>query len=80
MYIFRMAYRHSNGEVEGFCGCGSSQAAAERDAERKVRSKCLALDQIYDRNRRIDSVRGVDKAEMEIIRADWKVSERSSDQ
>jgi hypothetical protein len=77
MIICRLAYRHANGELEGFAGCGSTPQAACAHAERKIASKLACCRLAFDRARIVRSANGLSKEEMATLRADWKISERS---
>jgi hypothetical protein len=74
MYFFHIAYRHHNGEVEGFTGTGFTKESARRHAEAKVRDKvvngCLRP---YDPNRLILSKVGLSPAEIATLIDDWKI-------
>lgn len=78
MFIYRMAYRHENGEVEGFAGCGFTEEAAEKDAHRKAGVKCEGIGKPFSLARCINTKAGLTGEEMATVRADWEISARSS--
>lgn len=88
MYVYRVAYRHENGDVEGFVGTGINETAAKQDAYRKIRQKITFLASIQEKSglecsveinpeRLCVSGAGLTAEELESIKNDWKVSERS---
>lgn len=46
MYEYRLAYRHHDGEVEGFKGWGFTARAAEEHALRQIQEKVKLIDSI----------------------------------
>jgi hypothetical protein len=77
MFIFNIAYRHLNNEVEGFTGCGfSSKNAARIDAVRLIVAKCDAIGQRYDPSRLIEQPEGLTREEKQLIFNDFKLSQR----
>lgn len=72
MFLFRLAYRHQNNEVEGFKGVGFTKQTAQADAERNARNKCEAIRQPYDPNRLINNPEGLSPEDLKIIRKDWQ--------
>jgi len=77
MYVFKLAYRHENGEIEGFAASAFSQSAAERNALNKVRAKVREIRQTFDESRVIRSDKGLTPDEKKQVRADWRVSDKS---
>jgi len=53
MYQHRLAYRHENGEIEGFLGTGSTKAVAKTKAIARASRKADQLDQAFDKGRLI---------------------------
>ncbi|GMV81467.1 MAG: hypothetical protein AMXMBFR7_26510 [Planctomycetota bacterium] len=54
MYEYRLAYRHHDGAVEGFTGCGFTREAAERNALNRIREK---VEWLEDMRRHMDPTR-----------------------
>jgi hypothetical protein len=74
MIIYRIAYRHANGEVEGFTGSAlSGEQAARHNAVRQIQSKCNAIGTVYLAGRTITSFTGLTPEEIKTIQADWKI-------
>ncbi len=73
MFIFNIAYRHENGDVEGFTGCAfTSKKAAKTHAIRLIVSKCEAIRRRYDASRLIESSDGLTGEEIKLIQKDFK--------
>ncbi len=73
MFEFNAAYRHADGMVEGFVGCGFTAASAKAKAYRAMVEKCEAIGQAFDDGRMITSASALTKDELAIIRADWRM-------
>lgn len=71
MIRINLAYRHQNGDVEGFSALRFGHAAAEEACFRLIKEKCLALDQEYDPRRVINTHKGLKSEEMKTIQDDW---------
>jgi len=71
----RLAYRHLNGEIEGFYGYGFSADAARKSAEKSVRAKVVGIDHLYDPSRIVVSMDSLKPGEMERIQRDWALAE-----
>lgn len=72
MYVSRIAFRHANGEVEGFIGTGFSPEAAEQNADQGIRNKLWSINSpTYSRSRIIRSADGLTPDELATIRRDW---------
>lgn len=78
VYTHQLAYRHDNGEVEGFKGSDitGDKAKAKADAIQQVRRKCEAIGQPFNPSRLIENEKGLTDAEIRIVRNDWKVEVR----
>ncbi len=75
MHTYRLAYRHDNGEVEGFVGNAFTDAAtAERNAIRAVTEKCTAIGKAFNHRRILRSFDGLTAVEEALIRQDWGVA------
>jgi hypothetical protein len=72
VYIYRLAYRHHDGEVEGFVGVGFDKKAAEHAAVRKAAAKVRAIGQVFRADGVIHRPEGLSPDEVAQIRRDWK--------
>lgn len=77
MRTCKLAYRHMNGEVEGFTGVGSNAASAKTNAINKIKNKCAGINQPFYENKVILSVHYLHQDEIPQVREDWKISARS---
>ncbi len=77
-YEHRNAYRHDNGEVEGFLGTGGTKAKAKADAIDQISRK---LDQLaaseghdisFSKSRVIDRPSHLAPEELARVQADWR--------
>ena len=81
-HLFNIAYRHQNGEVEGFRGFGLSAETAQEDAVEQIKRKLKTVEEwnqdgsIYDESRVIRSFDGLTKDERDLIQKDWKANVR----
>ncbi len=73
MFINQIAYRHQNGEIQGFVGTGFTVQAAERDSRRRIEAKVGSLGQAFDPGRIISRREQVTTDEMKMIQDDWKL-------
>lgn len=73
MFEYKLAYRHANGEVEGFVGTGFTESAAQRNAEVKAANKCIDARLPFEWNNLIYSPKNLTKTEMEVVQNDWKL-------
>lgn len=72
MFTARIAYRHENGQVEGFLGTAlQSASAADAAAQRLIQSKVADIGGNYDPQRIIRHESVVTGDELKMIRADW---------
>lgn len=78
MYEFRLAYRHGNGEVEGFVGVGSTTATARRAAVNKATAKAAVTGTAFDPARLVERAAGLSADELKLVREDWTISARSA--
>jgi hypothetical protein len=76
MYQYNLAYRHQNGEVEGFQGIGFGEVAAERDAKDQIARKLQQIDQPFEEHRIITSMELLTQPERKQVMEDWKNSGR----
>lgn len=74
MIRYQIAYRHENGEVEGFVGYAfSNPDKARSNAIQQVRDKVLAIGGTYYENRLIESTAGLHGKDFDTIKRDWKL-------
>lgn len=71
MFLYRLGYRHLNGEVEGFIGFGWRKETARSKAVERAISKVEAIENVFDPKRLIENNKKLTPAELETIRADW---------
>jgi hypothetical protein len=76
VFEFLIAYRHQNGDLEGFAGVGFKPESAQQDAYRKMQQKCFALRQPFVEER-VVSDKGLAAEDLATIQADWEISRRS---
>lgn len=81
-YEHRNAYRHDNGQVEGFLGIGGTKAKAKSDAIDQINRK---LDQIaateghdtsFDKSRVVERPSSLAPEELTKVQADWRAGVR----
>jgi hypothetical protein len=72
VYVYRLAYRHQNGEVEGFVGVGFEKKTAERAAVMKALAKVRAIGQVFRADGVIRRDDGLSPDEVAQVRQDWK--------
>ena len=72
MYEFRLAYRHGNGEIEGFTGAGSNIKAARRNAILRAEEKAGHTPHPFDPARLIENADELTPDERATVRTDWK--------
>ncbi|MBC9783690.1 hypothetical protein H1S01_04085 [Heliobacterium chlorum] len=79
MFVYRVAYRWPNGEVEGFLGIGAEKDIAEADARERIASRIRILKQKglvpsnanFNEKALITSEEQVTDEEYGIIQNDW---------
>ena len=74
MHTFRCAFRHDNGEIEGFSGFGFGEFGAKKDCIEQVRRKLLDGpwdSQKVDEGRMIFSKDELTPNELETVCRDW---------
>jgi hypothetical protein len=76
MYCCQLAYRHRNGEVEGFRGVGFSIESSRQDCLRQIRYKVEAIDGCYSLNRVIEHTADLSVTELAQVREDWALGMR----
>lgn len=73
MFHYFLAYRHGNGEVEGFAATRFTRERAQAACEAAIREKVSHTPHAFDPARVIRSKDGITDAEFETIKADWKI-------
>lgn len=77
-HIHNLAYRHDNGEHEGFAGTSlSGPEDARRHAIGKAIAKCESIGRTFDPGRIIESDKGLSREVYDQLREDWQISRRS---
>ena len=81
MYEHRTAYRHENGDVEGFIGTGSTKARAKADAiDQIIRKLSMVTDLdnsvVIDTSRIISVLSSLTPEEMYRVRVCWNCGTR----
>ncbi len=78
MFVVNLAYRHTNGDVEGFQGVGSTKAAANRDALNQLYRKLASFQppEQADPTRLITRESELTTDELASVRRDWKSNVR----
>jgi len=72
MFICNLAYRHINGDVEGFSACAlTSKARAEEICIESMQRKTEDIGQVFSALRVIRSSKGLTREEITTIKADW---------
>ncbi len=72
MYRVNYAYKHENGEIEGFSGFAfGGKDAAKKNCIAAMAAKCSAIQQPFRADRVKKSSIGMSAAEMKIVREDW---------
>lgn len=77
MFEYRLAYRFSNGDIEGFIGTNFTEKAARENAIDQIYKKIAWINDLgttkeqFSDNRIITSFDGLTKEEKEIIRNHW---------
>jgi hypothetical protein len=72
MYVYKIGYRHANGEVEGFVGVGSTGEASRVNAINKVSREVEAKLLKFELSRILDSMESVTAVELVTLREDWR--------
>ena len=73
-YTYKLAYRHDNGEVEGFVGTAFHQENARRATILKIIEKVVGIGRQFHPDQVIESVDGLTPDEIATIQNDWKIS------
>ena len=69
-----LAYRHANGDIEGFSGWAFTGAPlADADAVKRVREKCESACIPFAPSRILRSPAGLTPEDLATVRADWKL-------
>jgi hypothetical protein len=81
MYRCNLAYRHDNGDIEGFVGHAlGDKAAAERDCIKQMQRKCDMIKGFgktpFSMDRVIRSDTTLTAAEIEQVKQDWLSNHR----
>lgn len=76
MYRHNLAYRHLNGDLEGFSAFRFGKERARAACLQEIRTKCEALQQPYDPARVIKAFGQFSKAEQASVRRDWGTYDR----
>jgi hypothetical protein len=71
MWVTQRAYRHANGEVEGFRASALTRKGSEGRVMRAIQDKCKAIGVPFDPERVIYGHEPLTTAEREQIQADW---------
>jgi len=78
-HIFNLAYRHDNGEHEGFAGTSMvTPGEARRKAISKAVRKCESIGNPFRLERIIESADGLTHEIYEQLREDWRISRKSA--
>jgi hypothetical protein len=72
-YTHKLAYRHDNGEVEGFVGTAFHQENARRATILKIIEKVVSIGRQFHPGQVIESVDGLTPNEIATIQSDWKI-------
>lgn len=72
MFVHRLAYKHANGEVEGFVGVGHTEQGARQRAVNKVMQKCLTIGEPMTATSLIESQAGLSMEDLKTIKEDWR--------
>ena len=74
MHTFRCAFRHDNGQIEGFTGYGFGDYGAKQDCLEQIRRKLSIIPRAshtVDENRMIFSKDELTPEEVEAVFRDW---------
>lgn len=79
MYEYRIAYRFTNNDVEGFVGIGFDNKKAREHAIQKVKNKieCIENEAVFSDSRLITDSGSCTEQELKTIASDWNVSRLS---
>ena len=78
MFHYQLAYRHDNGEVEGFVGLGFTKANARDNAISQITTKIIDVlrvhkpETFFHPDRVIEGEASLTPAELEQVKQDWK--------
>ena len=73
MIRYNIAYRHTNGEVEGFTATRFAEDRAEQACLETIRIKCRKMGHTFDPKRIISNTRELTKKELKTVQADWQI-------
>jgi len=76
MIRFNIAYRHANGELEGFSAFRFTADAAEQAAIAEIQAKLAIVKIAYDPSRLVRSFAKLTKAEKRQVKADWHLYDK----
>lgn len=71
MYEYRLAYRHTDGEVEGFVGRGLTREGAAESALTKILEKVSSIGDKFNKDNVYKNKDKLSAREMEQVRVDW---------
>jgi len=78
MIRFNIAYRHANGELEGFSAFRFSSDAAEQAAIGLIQEKLAFQGAAYDPSRLVRSFAKLTKPEKRQVKADWHLYDKQA--
>lgn len=70
--VYQVAYRHIDGNIEGFVGKGQSEDEAESDALRQIQQTCARLRVSFDNHRVIREQSDASPTEQKLLLAQWR--------
>ena len=73
MYETRLAYRHINGDIEGFIGAGFTKPSSRSNCLNYIVKKLDMIEQKFSASRVVHDLDKITKEELEIVRRDWKL-------
>lgn len=71
MYEFKMAYRFTNGEVEGFIGHGISIAKSKEKCLEQIMRKCKIIEEDFIKENIINSFKKLSNIEITLVKNDF---------
>jgi hypothetical protein len=71
-HVYQIAYRHVDGNIEGFVGKGHSEDEAESDAMRQIQQMCARLKVAFEARRVIRDQSDVSPTEQKLLLAQWR--------
>ena len=69
-----LAYRHQNGDVEGFSALRFQHDASRQACTQMIKEKCEALGEKFDPTRVINTHKGLNSVEMKTIEEHWALT------